>query len=151
MNVPGLVAEPAGLRILTTPVEAPGGIVNTTWVALTLVGTVTMLPSMTPTVPARLVPVMVTLVPTGPFSGLRLVIVGGDRTVNAPTLVALPLADVTWIVPVDAPGGTVKVSSVAERLLKAALVPLSFTCVTSVRLVPVTVTVACAPPADGVN
>ena len=54
-------------------VEAPygigehGGIVNVTVVGVTLVGTVRMLPIITPIVPSRFVPVIVTGVPTGPL------------------------------------------------------------------------------------
>ena len=54
VNVSVLVAEPLVVSTLTWPLAAPGGTVKVTLVALTLVGTVTTLPSMTPTVPPRL-------------------------------------------------------------------------------------------------
>jgi hypothetical protein len=54
------------------------------------------------------VPLIVTLVPTGPLVGVKLVIVGAlAMTVNALALVAVPSGVVTLIGPVLAPGGTV--------------------------------------------
>ncbi len=47
---------------------------------VTLVGTVTMLPIMTPTVPVRFVPLIVTDVPTGPVLTLSDVMLGGGVT-----------------------------------------------------------------------
>ena len=132
------------------PVGAPGGTVKVTLPSLTLVGTVRMLPSMTPTVPPRFVPVMVTLMPTDTIPGLMLVIVGGGSTLKLPELVKLPPGVVTWIVPLVAPAGTVKVSFVADAA-KGQLVPLSCTWVVSARFVPVSVTVAWVPPVSGVN
>jgi len=122
-----LDGEPAGLRSLIVPVTAPGGMVNTTCVALTLVGTVTTLPSMTPTVPRRFVPVIVTLVPIGPLPGLMLVIAGGGETVKLLALVMLPPGVVTWTVPLVAPVGTVNVSCVADTTANGQLAPLSCT------------------------
>ena len=57
-------------------------------------------------VPVKLVPLMVTLVPTGSLLGVKLVIAGG-LTVNALALVAVPPGVVTLIDPVVAPAGTV--------------------------------------------
>jgi hypothetical protein len=58
--------------------------------------------------PSRLVPLIWTLVPTGPLVGPKLVIVGGAAvTVKSPALVAVPLGVVTLIGPVVAPEGTV--------------------------------------------
>ena len=53
-----------------------------------------------------MVPLMVTLVPTGPLVGVKLVIAGG-LTVNALALVAVPPGVVTLIGPVVAPAGAV--------------------------------------------
>ena len=58
--------------------------------------------------PVKLVPVMVTALPTGPLVGLKLVIVGPLAvTVKALALVAVPFGVVTLSVPVVAPAGTV--------------------------------------------
>ena len=58
-------------------------------------------------VPVKLVPLMDTLVPTGPLAGVKLVIVGGLITVKLPALAAVPPGVVTLIVPAVAPAGTV--------------------------------------------
>jgi hypothetical protein len=58
--------------------------------------------------PLKAVPVIWTLVPTGPLAGAKLVIVGGLAvTVKLLALFAVPPAVVTLIGPVVAPGGTV--------------------------------------------
>jgi hypothetical protein len=57
--------------------------------------------------PVRVVPPIVTLVPTGPLAGVKLVIVGAGITVKLPALVAVPPAVVTRTGPVVAPAGTV--------------------------------------------
>jgi hypothetical protein len=59
----------------------------------------------------KLVPVIVTEVPSGPLVGIKLVIVGAPApvTVKVPALVAVPPEVVTLIVPVVAPEGTVAV------------------------------------------
>ena len=57
--------------------------------------------------PVKFVPLMVTLVPTGPLVGAKLVSVGGGTTVNALLLVTFPPGVVTLIGPVVAPAGTV--------------------------------------------
>jgi hypothetical protein len=57
--------------------------------------------------PVKLVPLIVTLVPTGPLVGAKPVIVGGGTTVNALLLVAVPPGVVTLSGPVVAPAGAV--------------------------------------------
>ena len=58
--------------------------------------------------PVKFVPLIVTLVPTGPLVGVTLVIVGGLAvTVKGLALVAVPPAVVTLTGPVVAPAGTV--------------------------------------------
>ena len=58
--------------------------------------------------PLRLLPVIVTVVPTGPLVGLKELIVGGPTvTVKALLLPPVPAAVVTLIGPVVAPVGTV--------------------------------------------
>jgi len=65
--------------------------------------------------PVKLVPLTVTLVPTGPLVGAKLVMVGGLAvTVKALLLVAVPPGVVTLICPVVAPVGTVAAIDVAE-------------------------------------
>ena len=57
--------------------------------------------------PVKLVPLIVTPVPTGPLVGEKLVIVGGLTTVKLLALVAVPAAVVTLMEPLVAPPGTV--------------------------------------------
>ena len=57
--------------------------------------------------PVKLVPVIVTVLPTGPLVGLKLVIVGGGTTMKFVALVAVPADVVTASRPVVAPAGTV--------------------------------------------
>ena len=57
--------------------------------------------------PVKFVPVIVTLVPTGPLAGVTLVIVGAGMTVKLVALVAMPPGVVTLTGPVVAPAGTV--------------------------------------------
>ena len=63
--------------------------------------------NVTAVAPVKLVPLMVTLLPTGPLAGVKLVTVGGLITVKLLALVAVPPGVVTLIVPVVAPAGTV--------------------------------------------
>jgi len=60
--------------------------------------------NVTAVAPVRFVPLIVTLVPTSPLVGAKLVIVGALTTVNAPVLVAMPPGVVTLNGPVVAPG-----------------------------------------------
>jgi hypothetical protein len=65
--------------------------------------------NLTAVAPVKFVPLMVTLVPTGPLAGVKLVIVGAEveLTVKLFVLVAVPPAVVTLRGPVVAPAGTV--------------------------------------------
>ena len=78
---------------------------------------------------AKLVPVIVTGVPTGPLAGENPVIVGGGGsvTVKFVLLVADCPETVTDIGPVVAPVGTVVTSDVAVALVTVAAVPLKVT------------------------
>jgi hypothetical protein len=60
-------------------------------------------------VPVKLLPVIVTVAPTGPLVGLKPLIVGGLITVKLEPLVVLPPGVVTVIGPLVAPVGTVAV------------------------------------------
>ena len=57
--------------------------------------------------PVKFVPLMVTLVPSGPVVGEKLVIEGALTTVKLFALVAVPPGVVTLTGPVVAPAGTV--------------------------------------------
>ena len=68
-----------------------------------------------------------------------------------PGLVAVPLGVVTLIFPVVAPAGTAVLICVLDTTAKLAEVPLNFTLVVPVKLVPVTVTAAPTGPLIGLN
>src|SRR5207245_1179370 len=109
------------------PVLAPAGTVA--WIA---VSEVTVKVALTPlkataVAPVKFVPLIVTLVPTGPLVGVKLAIVGGLTTVNELALVAVPPGVVTLSGPVVAPAGTVAWIAVAEVTVKVALTQLRTT------------------------
>src|SRR5258705_5105338 len=84
--------------------------------------------------PVKFVPVIVTLVPTGPLVGVKLVIVGGCGgvvTVNALALVAVPPGVVTVTGPVVAPAGTLVLIVLAHMTVYMAFKPLNRTTVRS--------------------
>jgi len=56
--------------------------------------------------PLKFVPLMTTAVPTGPFAGVKLVMVGPTSTVKLAALVAPPPGVVTLSGPLVAPAGT---------------------------------------------
>ena len=95
--------------------------------------------------PMKLVPVMVTLLPTAPLVGAKLVIVGATRKFAA--LVAGPAGVVTLNGPDVAPAGTVVWIAVSDVTVNVALTPLNATAVAPVKLVPLIVTlIPTAPP-----
>jgi hypothetical protein len=107
----------------------------------------------TPEVPVRFVPVIVTFVPTGPEAGVNDVIVGGKGiTVKFAALGAVPPAVVTPILPVVAPAGTVAFSEAAETAVTAAAAtPLNLIDEPAVKFVPAIITTVPGVPEAGVN
>ncbi len=102
----------------------------------------------------KLVPVMVTVAPTAPLVGVKPDMVGVPGTVKIPTLVTVTPLSVTEIGPVEAPGGTVTVSVVADAPVTGALIPLNSTTLllgVVLKLVPVMVTVAPTAPVVGLK
>ena len=63
--------------------------------------------NVTAVAPVKLVPLIVTLVPTGPLAGVTLAIAGAGMTVKLVALVAVPPGVATRTGPVVAPVGTV--------------------------------------------
>ena len=70
---------------------------------------------------------IVTVVPTVPDAGVKLVMVGAPITLNVEVLVAVPAGFTTLIVPVVAPEGTVVVMVVLFTTVKIAVVVLNLT------------------------
>ena len=145
VKLTALLAAPPTVTT-TLPVVAPLGTGTTMLVALQLVGDAAVLLNATVLVPCvepKLVPAMVTEVPTSPEVGLRLLMLGeGVVTVKLTALLVAP-STVTTTLPVVAPLGTGTTMLVALQLVGDAVVPLNVTalalCVAP-KFVPVTVT-----------
>jgi hypothetical protein len=139
----------------TFPVVAPVGTVATMLVALQLVAVVAVplnLTVLVPWVAPKFAPAIVTLAPTNPDVGLKLVMLGpGEVTVKLTPLLATP-PTVTMTFPVVAPAGTGVTMLVALQLVGVAVIPLNLTvlapCVAP-KFVPVIVTEAPNAPVVG--
>jgi len=144
-----LVAVPAGVVTPISPVVAPAGTVA--WIAVSEVTVKLALAplNVTAVAPLKLVPLIGTLVPTGPLAGAKPVIAGGGTTVNALVLVAVPAGVVTPISPVVAPAGTVAWITVSEVTVKLALAPLNVTAVAPLKPVPLIGTLVPTGPLAG--
>src|SRR5437016_831208 len=133
----------------TLPVVAPLGTDATMLVALQLVVLAVVPLKVTAPVVPKLVPVMVTAVPTGPVVGFRLVMAGAEEvTVKFTPLLATP-PTVTTTLPVVAPLGTDATMLVALQLVVVAVVPLKVTVPVVPKLVPVIVTAVPTGPEVG--
>lgn len=103
----------------------------------------------------KLVPVRVTVVPTGPVVGENEVIVGvGKITVNELALVPVSDPTVTVMTPEVAPAGTTAAMLVAVLAVTVAVVPLNFTVLLAgvvLKFDPVMVTVVPIKPLIGLN
>src|SRR5438876_353704 len=146
-----LVAVPPGVVTLSGPLVAPLGTVAEIEVA-ELTAKLALVPlSVTAVAPVKAVPLIVTLVPTGPPGGVKLVIVGAVVTAELLVLVAVPPGVVTLSGPLVAPLGTVAAIVVAELTEKLAFAPLNVTAVAPVKFVPVIVTMVPTGPLVGVK
>ena len=105
--------------------------------------------NVTAVAPVKFVPLSVTLLPTGPLVGVKLVSVGAGMTVKLLVLVAVPPGVVTRSGPVVAPVGTVAWIAVPEVTVKLALTPLNVTVVAPVKFVPLIVTLVPTGPLVG--
>src|SRR5947208_1252001 len=151
VKLAALLAVPPGVVTLIGPLVAPAGTVGVIAVAELTVKLALVPLNSTAEAPVKLVPLMVTLVPTGPLPGVKLEIVGGLMTVKLAALLAVPSEVVTLIGPLETPAGTVAVIAVAEFTVKLALVPLNSTAVAPVKLVPLIVTLVPTGPLPGVK
>jgi hypothetical protein len=114
----------------TLPVVAPAGTGATMLIALQLVGTAAIPLNFTVLVPCvapKFAPVIVTVLPTAPDTGFKLVMLGAATvTVKLTPLLATP-PTVTTTLPVVAPAGTDATMLVALQLVTAAAIPLNVT------------------------
>ena len=143
-ETPGLLTPPTVTT--TLPVIAEAG-TRTTMLVADQLETVAVTPLnftvLVPCVVPKFVPVIVTVVPTVPLVGERLVIVGvGTVTVNV-TPVLARLFTVTIMLPVAAVAGTVATMLVFDQLVVVATTPLNVTVLlpfVAPKFVPVMVT-----------
>ena len=106
------MAVPPGVFSVTLPVTAPAPTVAVTCVSEFTVNVAFALPMVTLVVCLRLMPVIVTCVPTGPLLGLKLEMVG--MILNFCGVVRLPPGSNTVMTPVVAPATTVVVIKASE-------------------------------------
>jgi len=99
--------------------------------------------------PVKFVPLIVTLVATGPLEGAKLPIVGGLTTVKLSVLDIVPRGVVTLSGPVVAPAGTVACIVVSDPTMKLALTELNVTAVVPVKFVPLISTLVPTGPLAG--
>ena len=156
VKVTVLLATPP-TETATLPVVAPAGTGAVILDALQLVGDAGVPLKETVLVPCvapKLAPVIVTLAPTNPDAGFRLVMLGaGTLTVKLTPLLATP-PTVTRTLPVVAPAGTGAVILVVLQLVGDAAVPLKVTMLVpwvAPKLAPVIVTLAPTNPDAGLR
>jgi hypothetical protein len=147
-----LVTEPAEVVTLIGPVVAPAGTVAVILVDETTLNIAVRPLKVTLVAPVKFVPVIETVVPTGPKVGVNEVIVGAPAvgvTLNLWELQSVPPGVVTQIFPVVAVLGTVAVIFVDEFSVNVAETPLNVTLVAPAKFVPVIVTDAPTGPLVG--
>jgi len=146
-----LVAVPPGVVTVILPDVAPAGTFVVILLAEFTVNVALTPLNFTDVAPVKLLPLIVTEVPTGPLVGENDVIVGPPVTVNVPELVSEQAGVVTLILPVVAPDGTVAVIFDEELTVKDADVPLNFTEVAPLKFEPLIVTDVPTGPLVGEN
>jgi hypothetical protein len=129
---------PPATVTLILPVVVPAGTLARICVAESTVKVEAAVPlNFTELAPVKLLPVIVTSVPTNPLTGVKEVKTG--VSVKSSTLNDVPPAVVTLILPLVVPEGTFARICVAESTIKAAGVPLNFTLVVLMKPVPMIV------------
>lgn len=142
-----LVPVPPGVVTLMGPVMALAGTVAVILVAKFTLKAADMPLNLTDVAPVKVVPVIVTLVPTAPPVGVKLVTSG--LTLKLAALIAVPAGVVTPIFPVVAPAGTIAVILFDAFTVKVDDVPFHVTAVAPVKLDPLIVTLAPTTPLPG--
>jgi len=132
------------------PVLAPKGTVVVTVPELLTVNVAAVPPNEMAVAPVKVVPVIVTPVPTGPVAGAKEVMAG--VTVKRVVVTIGPLPGVVTVMgPVVAPAGTVVVIVPEGLTVKGEATPLNETAVAPVKVVPVIVTLVPTGPKIGAN
>jgi hypothetical protein len=147
-----LVAVPTGVVTAMGPFLAALGTVAVIWESDATTKVAATPSKVTELVPVNPEPVIVTLIPTGPLVGEKLLIVGApgaEVTVKLVALVAVPPGVVTLIFPVVAPAGTVAVIRESEATLNVAATFLNLTELAPLKPVPLIVTLVPTGPLVG--
>src|SRR5438874_13019124 len=97
----------------------------------------------------KFAPLIVTLAPTRPLEGVKLVMVGATTTAKLLALVAVPAGVVTLRGPVVAPAEIGRASCRERVSVKAAVLPLNVTAVAPTKFAPLIVTLATTRPLEG--
>jgi hypothetical protein len=131
-----IVADPDGVVTVIVPVAPPFGTVTFSWVPDPEVIGIVFVPSVTCAPGSRPLPLIVTVLPVRPESGVIPVIIGETKKLHA--LVMLPAGAAVLVIvmgPVVAAVGTTACITVAESCVTVvAVIPLNFT--TEVELKP---------------
>jgi hypothetical protein len=144
-----LVSVVVPLIMLIRPVVAAAGTMAVMALSETIVNVAVTALNLTAVAPVKPLPLIDTVVPTGPLAGVNPPMPA--ISVKLVALRALPSTVVMVIGPVVAPTGTVALIDVAEETLKLALTLLNCTEVAVVNPEPVMVTLAAAAPLAGVK
>src|SRR6185369_13627095 len=142
---------PAAVVTLIRPVVAPVGTVALICAEDTTVKLAVTPLNLTDVATPKPLPLMVTVVPTGPLAGENEDTTGGPVTVNEPVLCPVPAAVVTLIRPVVAPAGTVALICADDTTVKVAVTPLNLTDVAPLKPLPLIVTAVPTGPLAGEN
>jgi len=148
------VVVPAVFVTVIGPLVAPLGIFTLSWVSDVAQNVVAAVPLiLTPVVPVKFAPVIVTVAPVVPLPGEKLLIVGAPAEVGVKLLLlqSVPFGVFTLIQPLSAPPGTVAVICVPDTTAKLAGTRKKVTTVAPLKFVPVIVTVVPIVPLAGVN
>ncbi|MEI6449727.1 MAG: hypothetical protein WCP98_07220 [Actinomycetes bacterium] len=155
MKLEELLAVPPGVVTAILPLVAPVGTVAVIRVLPTTLKAAPVPLKVTLVAPVRPLPLMVTLAPTGPEVGVKLVTAGDagdDVTAKLVALAAVPPGVATASLPVVAPVGTLAVICVLPTTLKVvADVPLKVTLVAPMKPLPLMVTPVPTGPEVGVK
>ena len=138
VKLAALVAVPSSVVTVIGPVAAPLGTVAVTVPGLLTVNVAAVPLNETAVAPVKVVPLIVTTVPTGLLAGAKEVMAG--VTVKRVVVFYGPTRVVTVIGPVVAPVGTVVVIVPEGLTVKVAATPLNETAVAPMKFVPVIVT-----------
>jgi hypothetical protein len=136
VKLEALVAVQEEDATLIVPVVAPKGTTAVIWVELFTVKLAGVALNFTEVAPVKFVPVIITLDPTLPEAGEKVLMVGKIQTEKVPVLVTEQGETATVIVPLVAPEGTTAVIWVELFTVKLAAVPLKFTEVAPAKFVP---------------